>query len=195
MGPTWRRCSFGRAMRVFGGCRRASSPNRWRLKELDILDHEHLHLIDHDLTDLGSSIRALEHAEPAEVYNLGAQSFVAVSFDQPDLTAMVSAIGALKMLEAIRICNSGIRYYQASSAEMYGKVQCTPQNEATPFYPRSPYGVAKTYRSLDYEELSRVLRTFRLLRDAVQPRVAAARVGVCDQENQPRGRPHSARPS
>lgn len=130
---------------VFGGCRRVSSPNRWRLAELGILEHPHLHLIDHDLTDLGSSIRALEHAEPDEVYNLGAQSYVAVSFNQPDLTAMVSAIGALRMLEAVRICNPRIRYYQASSAEMYGKVQCTPQNETTPFYPRSPYGIAKTF--------------------------------------------------
>ena len=140
---------------VYGGCRRSSSQTFWRLKELGVLDHERFSLIDHDLTDAGASVRAISQAKPDEVYNLGAQSFVRVSFDQPSTTAQISGLGAQNVMEAIRIVNPGIRMYQASSAEMFGKVQQTPQDESTPFYPRSPYGVAKLFAhwsAINYRE-------------------------------------------
>ena len=111
--------------------------------------------MEHDLTDLGASIRLLQRTEATEVYNLAAQSFVGVSFDQPVTTAQITGIGALNLLEAIRIVNPHIRFYQASTSEMFGKVQTIPQAEDTPFYPRSPYGVAKLFAhwsSVNYRE-------------------------------------------
>ncbi len=131
--------------RVYGTFRRTSSVNFWRLDELGIRSHEHLELVEYDLTDLGSSIRMLDACKPDEVYNLAAQSFVGVSFDQPITTAEITGVGALNLLEAIRIVNPRIRFYQASTSEMFGKVQEIPQRENTPFYPRSPYGVAKLF--------------------------------------------------
>lgn len=136
---------LGKGYRVFGTYRRTSSVNFWRIEELGIAGHPDLHLVEHDLTDLSSTIRLLQTAQPAEVYNLAAQSFVGVSFDQPVTTAEITGIGALNVLEAIRIVNDKIRFYQASTSEMFGKVQAVPQVETTPFYPRSPYGVAKLY--------------------------------------------------
>ena len=130
---------------VFGTYRRTSSVNFWRLDELGITDHSNLQLVEYDLTDLSSTIRLLEKAEPQEVYNLAAQSFVGVSFEQPITTAEITGIGALNLLEAIRIIDPNIRFYQASTSEMFGKVQETPQKETTPFYPRSPYAAAKLY--------------------------------------------------
>lgn len=130
---------------VYGTFRRTSSVNFWRLEELGIKSHPHLHLVEYDLTDLSSSIRLLQAAEATEVYNLAAQSFVGVSFEQPITTAEITGIGAVNLLEAIRIVNPKTRYYQASTSEMFGKVQAIPQMEDTPFYPRSPYGVAKLY--------------------------------------------------
>ncbi|WP_338639007.1 GDP-mannose 4,6-dehydratase [Burkholderia pyrrocinia] len=130
---------------VFGTYRRTSSVNFWRVEELGIAQHPDFHVVEYDLTDLGSSIRLLRDTEAIEVYNLAAQSFVGVSFDQPVTTAEITGIGALHLLEAIRIVNPGIRFYQASTSEMFGKVQAVPQTEDTPFYPRSPYGVAKLY--------------------------------------------------
>lgn len=130
---------------VYGTYRRTSSVNFWRIEELGIQDHPDLHLVEYDLTDLGSSIRLLEQAKPGEVYNLAAQSFVGVSFDQPVTTGKITGLGAVNLLEAIRIVNPKIRFYQASTSEMFGKVQAVPQSESTPFYPRSPYGVAKLY--------------------------------------------------
>lgn len=130
---------------VFGTFRRTSSVNFWRIEELGILNHPNLHLAEHDLTDLGSSISLIQKAQPSEIYNLAAQSFVGVSFDQPSTTAQITGIGALNLLEAIRLVNPKIRFYQASTSEMFGKVQAIPQVEDTPFYPRSPYGVAKLY--------------------------------------------------
>jgi GDPmannose 4,6-dehydratase len=115
------------------------------MEELGVLDHPNLHLIEHDLTDLASSIRLLEKSGAQEVYNLAAQSFVGVSFDQPITTANITGIGALNLLEAIRIVDNSTRFYQASTSEMFGLVQAIPQTETTPFYPRSPYGVAKLY--------------------------------------------------
>lgn len=130
---------------VHGAYRRTSSVNFWRMEELGVLDHPNLHLIEHDLTDLASSIRLLEKSGAQEVYNLAAQSFVGVSFDQPITTANITGIGALNLLEAIRIVDNSTRFYQASTSEMFGLVQAIPQTETTPFYPRSPYGVAKLY--------------------------------------------------
>ncbi|MBY4828845.1 GDP-mannose 4,6-dehydratase [Burkholderia dolosa] len=130
---------------VYGTYRRTSSVNFWRIEELGIAKHPNLHLVEYDLTDLSASIRLLQTTGAAEVYNLAAQSFVGVSFDQPVTTAEITAIGPLNLLEAIRIVNPKIRFYQASTSEMFGKVQAIPQIESTPFYPRSPYGVAKLY--------------------------------------------------
>ncbi|HGL5383937.1 MULTISPECIES: GDP-mannose 4,6-dehydratase [Burkholderia cepacia complex] len=130
---------------VYGTYRRTSSVNFWRIDELGIASHPNLHLVEYDLTDLSASIRLLQTTQASEVYNLAAQSFVGVSFDQPVTTAEITGIGALNLLEAIRIVDPSIRFYQASTSEMFGKVQAIPQTETTPFYPRSPYGVAKLY--------------------------------------------------
>ncbi|HMB57371.1 MAG TPA: GDP-mannose 4,6-dehydratase [Arenimonas sp.] len=136
---------LAKGYRVYGTYRRTSSVNFWRIEELGIQDDANLHLIEHDLLDFGSSVRLLETSEATEVYNLAAQSFVGVSFDQPIATAQITGIGPLNLLEAIRLVNPKIRFYQASTSEMFGKVQAVPQIEETPFYPRSPYGVAKLY--------------------------------------------------
>lgn len=131
--------------RVCGTYRRTSSVNFWRIEELGVAGHPNLELVEYDLTDPGSSIRLLESSQATEVYNLAAQSFVGVSFDQPSTTAQITGIGAVHLLEAIRQVNTKVRFYQASTSEMFGKVQAVPQSETTPFYPRSPYGVAKLY--------------------------------------------------
>jgi GDPmannose 4,6-dehydratase len=130
---------------VHGTYRRTSSVNFWRIDELGVQNHPNLHLVEYDLTDLGSSIALVQKVQPSEIYNLAAQSFVGVSFDQPTTTAQITGIGALNLLEAIRLVNPKIKFYQASTSEMFGKVQAIPQIEETPFYPRSPYGVAKLY--------------------------------------------------
>lgn len=130
---------------VYGTYRRTSSVNFWRIDELGIKNNSNLHLVEYDLTDLSASIRLLEQSCASEVYNLAAQSFVGVSFEQPITTAEITGIGPVNLLEAIRIVNPKIRFYQASTSEMFGLVQAVPQKEDTPFYPRSPYGVAKLY--------------------------------------------------
>jgi len=140
---------------VFGTFRRTSSTNFWRIEELGIQNHNNLHLVEYDLTDIGSSMRLLEQTGATEVYNLAAQSFVGVSFDQPKTTAQITGLGPLNLLEAIRFVNPAIRFYQASTSEMFGKVQTVPQNENTPFYPRSPYAAAKLYAhwmTINYRE-------------------------------------------
>lgn len=131
--------------RVVATHRRASAPNLWRIEDLRIRSHPNLSLCEFELTEPGGAIRLLEAAQPDEVYNLAGQSFVKASFDLPYTTATMTGVGPLCLLEAIRIVNPRIRFYQASSAEMFGKVQETPQVETTPFYPRSPYGVAKLH--------------------------------------------------
>lgn len=136
---------LGKGYEVYGTFRRTSSVNFWRIEELGIADHPNLHLVEHDLTDQGSTVGLLARVRPDEIYNLAAQSFVGVSFDQPATTAHITGVGALHLLEAIRLIDSSIRFYQASTSEMFGKVQAIPQTEDTPFYPRSPYGVAKLY--------------------------------------------------
>ena len=130
---------------VYGTYRRTSSVNFWRIEELGNQNHPNLHLVEYDLTDLGASISLIQKVQPNEIYNLAAQSFVGVSFDQPSTTTQITGIGCLNLLEAIRLVNPNIRIYQASTSEMFGKVQAIPQIESTPFYPRSPYGVAKLY--------------------------------------------------
>ncbi|SFU69142.1 GDPmannose 4,6-dehydratase [Nitrosomonas eutropha] len=140
---------------VYGTFRRTSTVNFWRIEELEIQNHPNLHLVEYDLTDLSASIRLLQSTEATEIYNLAAQSFVGVSFEQPVTTAEITGIGVVNLLEAIRIVNPKVRYYQASTSEMFGKVQTIPQNEKTPFYPRSPYGVAKLYAhwmTINYRE-------------------------------------------
>jgi GDPmannose 4,6-dehydratase len=126
---------------VTGIVRRASTSSTERISHL--LDR--LNLVEGDLTDFPSLLRIIKENEPDEIYNLAAQSFVPTSWQEPVLTSKVTALGVTNLLEAIRILNPGIRFYQASSSEMFGKVQSVPQNEKTPFYPRSPYGVAKAY--------------------------------------------------
>ena len=141
--------------KVFGTFRRTSSVNLWRLEQLGIAQHPNLRLVEFDLTDLSNCIRLLQSSEATEVYNLAAQSFVGVSFEQPITTAEITGVGAVNLLETIRIVNPKVRFYQASTSEMFGKVQAVPQNEETPFYPRSPYGVAKLYAhwmTINYRE-------------------------------------------
>jgi len=141
--------------KVYGTFRRTSSINFWRLEELGIEKHPNLHLVEFDLTDLSTCIRLLQSTGATEVYNLAAQSFVGVSFEQPITTAEITGLGAVNLLEAIRIVNAKVRFYQASTSEMFGKVQAIPQLESTPFYPRSPYGVAKLYAhwmTINYRE-------------------------------------------
>jgi len=128
---------------VYGAFRRTSIINLDRLESLGIKDQ--LELIPMDLTDQGNIVRVLQKVKPDEIYNLAAQSFVAVSFEQPVTTGEITGLGTANLLEAIRAVNPEIKFYQASTSEMFGKVQTIPQNEETPFYPRSPYSVAKLY--------------------------------------------------
>ncbi|CAM2156809.1 MULTISPECIES: GDP-mannose 4,6-dehydratase [Paraburkholderia] len=151
---------------VVGTYRRTSSVNFWRMNELGVTDHPSLELVEHDLTDAGSTMRLLERSQAGEIYNLAAQSFVGVSFDQPVTTAEVTGIGALNLLEAIRVVNPRTRYYQASTSEMFGKVQAVPQREDTPFYPRSPYGIAKLFAhwsTVNYRESYDIFATSGIL--------------------------------
>ncbi|HET7136158.1 MAG TPA: GDP-mannose 4,6-dehydratase, partial [Casimicrobiaceae bacterium] len=137
------RLLLAKGYRVFGMLARRSTDTLWRLNELGIT--RDVTLIDGDLVDVTSILRALEASAASEVYNLAAQSFVATSWRQPLLTAQVTGVGALNVLEAIRIHDTKIRFYQASTSEMFGLIQAERQDEKTPFYPRSPYGVAKLF--------------------------------------------------
>src|SRR3954471_5569228 len=128
---------------VHGLLARRSSDTSWRLRELDIASQ--VNLIDADISDLSSVVRALQLVQPDEYYNLAAQSFVATSWFQPLLTTNATATSVAVVLEALRLTTPKTRFYQASSSEMFGKVQAPVQDESTPFYPRSPYGVAKLY--------------------------------------------------
>jgi GDPmannose 4,6-dehydratase len=130
--------------RVIGAFRRGASLNLWRLNELGVSEAD-IEFIPFELLEYANLRRAIEEAAPDEVYNLGAQSFVGVSFEQPLFTSDVNGLGVTRLLEAIREVNPAIKFYQASTSEMFGKVSETPQNELTPFHPRSPYAVAKLY--------------------------------------------------
>lgn len=141
--------------KVYGTYRRSASLNTWRIDELGINECENFKLEAFDMTDLASIISLVDKTKPDEIYNLAAQSFVGLSFTQPIATSEVTAIGVLNLLEAIRIINPKIKFYQAGTSEMYGKVQSIPQDENTPFYPRSPYSVSKLYghwMSINYRE-------------------------------------------
>jgi GDPmannose 4,6-dehydratase len=137
------RLLLGKGYRVFGLLARRSSDSVWRLRDLGIVDD--VVLIEGDLTDVTSIDRALAASAATEVYNLGAQSFVATSWQQPLLTAQVTGVGAVNVLEAIRRYDPATRFYQASTSEMFGLIQRERQDESTPFHPRSPYGVAKLF--------------------------------------------------
>ena len=138
---------------VHGILARRSTDTLWRLRELGI--ENEVKLVDGDITDLSSLIRAMETSKADEVYNLGAQSFVGTSWQQPILTAQVDGVGVIHVLEAVRIVNPQARFYQASTSEMFGLIQAEMQDEKTPFYPRSPYGVAKLmghWATVNYRE-------------------------------------------
>jgi GDPmannose 4,6-dehydratase len=141
--------------KVCGTFRRSSTPNFWRIEELGIHNNPNLELVNSDITDQGSCFSLVEKFEPDEIYNLAAQSFVGASFHQPKLTADVSGVAVLNLLEAIKYINPKIKFYQASTSEMFGLVQEVPQTENTNFYPRSPYGIAKLFAhwsTINYRE-------------------------------------------
>lgn len=138
---------------VYGLLARRSTDTLWRLRELGV--EGEVQFIDGDLTDLSSLIRAMQVSSADEVYNLGAQSFVGTSWQQPIVTAQIDGVGALNVLEAVRIVNDKAHFYQASTSEMFGLIQAEKQDESTPFYPRSPYGVAKLmahWATVNYRE-------------------------------------------
>jgi len=151
---------------VYATYRRTSSVNFWRIEELGINEHPNLHLIEYDLTDQGNAINMITEIRPDEIYNLAAQSFVGISFEQPVTTAHITGLGPLYLLEAIRMVDTKIKFYQASTSEMFGKVQQIPQTEKTEFYPRSPYGVAKLYAHwmvINYRESYGIFATSGIL--------------------------------
>lgn len=151
---------------VYGTYRRTSSTNFWRIEELGVNTHPNLKLLEYDLVDLSSAYRIISEVNPDEIYNLAAQSFVGVSFSQPIATAHITGVGALNLLEAIRTINPKIKFYQASTSEMFGKVHAIPQSETTPFHPRSPYGVAKVFAhwaTLNYRESYGIFATSGIL--------------------------------
>ena len=132
---------LGKGYEVYGMVRRTSTLHHERIQHIQ----DQLELVQGDMGDLSSLITAISAVEPDEIYNLAAQSFVPISWNQPVFTGDTTGLGVTRMLDAVRTVNPAIRFYQASSSEMFGKVREVPQTEATPFYPRSPYGVAKVY--------------------------------------------------
>ena len=139
--------------KVIGGERRSASGTLWRLKDLNIEDD--IEITDFELSEFTNIYRAIDKYNPDEIYNLAAQSFVAASFEMPVMTSDITGVGVSRMLEVIRQINPSIKFYQASSSEMFGKVAESPQNEKTPFYPRSPYGIAKLFghwMTINYRE-------------------------------------------
>ena len=160
---------LSKGYRVIGVARRSSTMTSERINHL--LDD--ITVVQGDLHDQGSLLSFLEEYKPTEVYNLAAQSFVPTSWNQPALTGEITALGVTRMLEAIRFINPKIRFYQASSSEMYGKVLEVPQSEETPFYPRSPYGVAKVYGhwiTVNYRESFDIFATSGILFNHESPR-------------------------
>lgn len=160
---------LSKSYKVVGMARRASTVTNERIEHL--LDK--ITLVQGDLSDQGSLIALLEEHKPSEIYNLAAQSFVPTSWNQPALTGEVTGLGVTRLLEAIRYVNPKIRFYQASSSEMFGKVMEVPQRETTPFYPRSPYGVAKVYGhyiTVNYRESYNIFATSGILFNHESPR-------------------------
>jgi GDPmannose 4,6-dehydratase len=147
------RLLLNRGYDVYGADRRSGAGSNWRMTELGITDK--LQIVFMDLLEMTNIMRTIESIKPDEVYNLAAQSFVSPSFEQPMVTTEINANGVLRLLEAIRVYNPQAKFYQASTSEMFGKVRETPQTEKTPFYPRSPYGIAKLYShwiTINYRE-------------------------------------------
>jgi GDPmannose 4,6-dehydratase len=152
--------------RVFGAYRRSSTPNFWRMEYLSLPGRPGLELLEYDLTDLSSAMRLVSKTKPDEIYNLAAQSFVGTSFDQPLTTGEITGLGVVNLLEAVRQVKPDARFYQASTSELFGKVQSIPQTENTPFYPRSPYGAAKLYAhwmTINYRESYDIFATCGIL--------------------------------
>ena len=186
---------LGKGYEVHGIKRRASLFNTDRIDHLYQDPHvpgAHMRLHYGDLTDSTNLIRVIQQVQPDEIYNLAAQSHVAVSFETPEYTANADALGTLRILEAIRILGleKKTRFYQASTSEMFGQVQEIPQSETTPFYPRSPYGVGQGVRALDHGQLPRGVRAVRLQRHPVQPRVADPRRDLRHAQDHPRPGAH-----
>ncbi len=130
---------------VYGTYRKKSSENFWRIKELKIDTNPNLHLLEYDITDFDNTVTMVKNIMPNEIYNLAARSFVCASFEEPLVTTHVTGLGCTHLLEAIRLVDNKIRFYQASTSEMFGKVLSHPQDEQTRFCPRNPYGIAKLY--------------------------------------------------
>jgi GDPmannose 4,6-dehydratase len=154
---------------VFGTIRRLSAPNTWRIEHLV----DRVTLLPADLLDQLSLLKAIDHVRPQEIYNLAAMSFVPASWDQPMLTGEFNSQGVTRLLEAVRRVDPGIKYYQASSSEMFGKVREVPQTELTPFYPRSPYGVSKVfahYITVNYRESYNLFAVSGMLFNHESPR-------------------------
>ena len=189
-GPYLAKFLLRRGYSVYGTYRRSSSVNFWRMDELDISNHPNMHLLEYDLTDQSANIRLIDKVRPDEIYNLAAQSFVGVSFDQPVATAMITGLGALHLLEAIRIVDPKIRYYQASTSELFGQVQEVPQRETTPFHPYSSYAVAKQYAywmTREYRDAYGMFACNGILFNHESER------RVCNAENKSGSRAHRAR--
>jgi GDPmannose 4,6-dehydratase len=164
---------------VHGIIRRASNFNTQRIDHL----REGVTLYHGDLTDSANLNKLLSKIQPDEIYNLGAQSHVQVSYEVPEYTAQVDAIGTLRILDAMMNHCPEARFYQASTSELYGKVQEIPQTETTPFYPRSPYAVAKIYAYWITKNYREAYQHVCLQRHSLQPRIRAQRQNVCDAEN------------
>ncbi len=160
---------LSKGYKIYGLERRASTKNRTNIRHIE----DKINFVSGDLTDQGSLMRALQESGATEVYNLASQSFVKASWEQPAYTGIVTGLGVTNMLEAIRTVNKKVRFYQASSSEMFGKVQETPQKETTPFYPRSPYGVAKLYghwMTVNYRESYNIFACSGILFNHESPR-------------------------
>ena len=160
---------LGKGYEVYGLSRRTSTPNYSRIE--NIVDK--IHLLSGDLIDQYSLYQAIEEAQPDEIYNLAAQSFVKASWEQPGYTGESTALGVTRMLDAMRMAKPDAKFYQASSSEMFGKVQEVPQTETTPFYPRSPYGVAKVYGhwiTVNYRESYNIFAVSGILFNHESPR-------------------------
>ena len=173
---------------VLGMVRRTSTVNFDRIRHFQ----DRVTIVQGDLLDQVSLIHILQEHRPDEVYNLAAQSFVPTSFTQPVLTGEFTALGVTRVLDAIRTVDRGIRFYQASSSEMFGKVQEVPQRETTPFYPRSPYGVAKVYGhwiTVNYRESYDLFACSGIL---FNHEIPAPRAGIRDAQDHPDGRAHQA---